>query len=177
MLLRRRLLRSFLLPVMLAGAPLSASGCSFLFVESAPPPDRRVGLVKCTTSSVPPVLDLVVVAMQAFRFFQAATENEVEYRNDRGISPETGIWLSLGVGTLHASSAIWGFNNISHCREAKDVEEQEAEEDAARARAAAKQARAAAAEAKAAGDAAAAASGSAAPRPAAQPDAPAPATP
>ncbi len=161
---------------MLVCASLSGSGCSFVFVEGPPPPERRVGLVRCTTSSVAPVIDLVLVAMQAFRFFQAATGDEVEYQNDMGISREIGIWSSLAFGTLYTSSAIWGFNTVSHCREVKDVEEQEAEEDAARARRAAKQAAAAAAAAKAAGDAAAA-GGSAASKAAGQPAAPAPTAP
>lgn len=177
MLLRRRLLGSFLLPVMLAGAPLSGSGCSFAFVEGPPPPERRFGLVKCTSSSVAPVIDLVIAALQVVGFFQAATGDEVEYRNDKGVSRETGIWVSLALGTVYTSSAIWGLNTVGECREVKDAEEQQAEEDAARVRTAAKQARAAAAAAKAAGDAAAAASGSAAPRPAAQPVVPAPAAP
>ena len=99
-----------------------------------------------------------------------------QYQNDMGISREIGIWSSLAFGTLYTSSAIWGFNTVSHCREVKDVEEQEAEEDAARARRAAKQAAAAAAAAKAAGDAAAA-GGSAASKAAGQPAAPAPTAP
>jgi hypothetical protein len=165
-----------MLPVMLVCASLSGSGCSFVFVEGPPPPERRVGLVRCTTSSVAPVIDLVLVAMQAFRFFQAATENEVEYRSDKGVSREVGIWSSLAFGTLYTSSAIWGFNTVSHCREVKDVEEQAGVSGGARPPRAAKQAAAAAAAAKAAGDAAAA-GGSAASKAAGQPAAPAPTAP
>jgi hypothetical protein len=176
LLLRRRLLRSFLLLIVLVSAPLFGGSCSFFFVEGPPPPDRRVGLVKCTTGSWAPVTDLVLVAVQALGFFRAATGNEAEYRNDTGISRETGIWLSLGFGTLYTSSAIWGLNGVSACREVKDVEEQQADEDAARARSAAKQARAAAAAAKAAGEAAAA-GGSATSKPASQPVPPARAEP
>jgi len=175
LLLRCRLLRSLLLPIVLICAQVSGGGCSFVFVEVPPPPERRVGIVKCTTSSAAPVIDLVLVALQAFGFLRAATGEEVQYRNDTGLSREAGIWLSLGFGTLYASSAIYGFNRISECREVKDVEEREAEEDAARARHAAKQARAAAAAAKAAGEAIDGSSGAS--KPARRPVPPAPAAP
>ena len=168
--------RSLLLSLVLVCAQVSGSGCSFVFVEGPPPPARRVGLVKCTTNGAAPVIDLAMVALQVFGFFRAATGDEVEYRTDEGISRETGIWLSLGLGTIYTSSAIWGINSIGACRDVKEVEEQDAEEDAARARSAAKQARAAAAAAKAAG-AAAAAGSSAASKPASQPVPPAPAKP
>ena len=164
---------SLLLSLVLVCALASGGACSFVFVEGPPPPERRLGLVKCSTSSAAPVLDLVVVALQVVGFFRAATGNEVEYRSDTGFSRETGIWLSLGFGTLYTSSAIWGFNTVGACRDVKDVEEQAAEEEAARARGAAKQARAAAAAAKAAGDAAAAGSSTAS-KPASQPAPPAP---
>ena len=172
----RSLPSSLVLSLVLVCAQLSSSGCSFVFVEAPPPPERRLGLVKCSTSSAAPVIDLVLVALQVFGFFQAATGDEVESRNDTGVSRETGIWLSLAFGTLYTSSAIWGFNTVSACREVKDAEEEQAEEDASRARGAAKRARAAAAAAKAAGEADIDAS-SAASKPANQPVPPAPAKP
>ena len=63
MLPRRRLPRSLLLAIVLICAQVSGSGCSFVFVEVPPPPERRVGIVKCTTSSAAPVIDLVLVAV------------------------------------------------------------------------------------------------------------------
>jgi hypothetical protein len=157
--------RSLLLSALLVTAQVSGGGCSYMFVTGPPPPEKRTHPLTCSSNSVAPVVDIMLIGVQAAGFLKAASDSDAEYERDTGVSKGAGAVLSLGLGVLFLSSAITGVSRMKACTAAKTAEVTDAE------------ARVAAAAAKAAGEAAAAASGSAASTPAAQPVAPAPAAP
>ncbi|MDH5674457.1 MAG: hypothetical protein OEZ06_20185 [Myxococcales bacterium] len=94
------------------------TGCSFLFVTSAP--DKVIPGVQptCTTSAVAPFVDLGVAAFQGVRTGLAMAADGRDY-NGVPISREVDIALGVGLGALFIASAAYGFSKTSECEDAK----------------------------------------------------------
>lgn len=91
---------------------LIAPGCSFLFVQQAPPEQAWPRLVwaSCTDSLAAPVVDAVVAGST---LLAASNSN-----------PEAGLTPFLVTGAATAASAIWGWLQTSRCGELRNYMEQ-----------------------------------------------------
>jgi hypothetical protein len=107
--LRRRSALAILV-VTLAAAP--ALGCSFMFVERAPPKPRGQPL-SCTSSPAPPLLDSLATMVGIFYTGKAWSG-----------SADAKVIAGGAVTSLALISAIYGISSISDCRELKERERQ-----------------------------------------------------
>jgi hypothetical protein len=95
------------------------AGCSFLFVQR--PPSAAEGhrgvAGGCTSSSVAPVLDGLVTALQVVRTVAAAGATDAQYMG-APISRGADISIGFALTMLFGASAIAGFTWTADCREA-----------------------------------------------------------
>jgi hypothetical protein len=80
----------------------SVSGCSFIFSEGPPPQHERMPYFDCSTSYAPPVLDTE----------WKMNGNTTERSTVIGVGL---VWLAVS-----GAAAIYGYNKVGACRQAKD---------------------------------------------------------
>jgi hypothetical protein len=117
---RGGLARTGLTIVLIAALAGPQAGCSFLFVQKAPPPESRRGsnrVFDCTSSTVAPVIDALVMTFQMTRTFMALNASDAQYTG-APISRDEDITLGVSLTGLFATSMIAGFGWTSDCREA-----------------------------------------------------------
>lgn len=83
---------------------LTASGCSFAFVDGPPENHRQMPMFECTTSRVVPVLDVIWTVLQAGNLAVAASSTDEEWENrDMPISRSSSMPLYVGLAALGAA--------------------------------------------------------------------------
>jgi type IV secretory pathway VirB10-like protein len=108
----------------LIGAMIAAlvlhSGCSFLFVKGPPANHAEVASFDCSDSNAWPVVDLLWAGLNGLGAASAAGDQEIENRDQV---------VGVGVAWLVVSgiSAIYGFNKVSQCNDAKRKRNQQYE--------------------------------------------------
>jgi hypothetical protein len=90
--------------------PLSGTGCSWLFSQP-PPKGYRGSYVNCSTNRAPPVLDTIFTITNVASALYVAGQDNV-------VNKESSVALGLGVATLWALSAVYGYQSASECEEA-----------------------------------------------------------
>jgi hypothetical protein len=107
---------TFLLIAALAGPQ---AGCSFLFVQRPPPTENRHRgtVVDCTSSTVAPVIDGLVMGFQMVRTVLALGATDAQYQG-APISRDADITFGVVLTGLFATSMIAGFGWTSECRDA-----------------------------------------------------------
>jgi len=103
-----------LIPLLATG--LSASGCSWIFVQPLHTDDPGK-YPHCTTSRVAPAIDTVFTATNLGSVLYVAGEDNVK---NKGAS----IAVGLSVATLWLSSAIYGYSHTSECEAALEDDDQ-----------------------------------------------------
>jgi hypothetical protein len=93
-------------------------GCSFIFSEGPPANHQRLPYFDCSTSYAPPVIDTVWAGLQGLNALGAAATSEQEWNAD--ISRGAVIGVALFWVALSGSSAIYGYNKVGNCRQAKN---------------------------------------------------------
>ena len=88
-------------------------GCSFIFVERAPPDHEQRASFVCTSSYVAPILDTVVVGLQA-----AALVAQARGTAEEEASTEARL-MQAAFGIVAAASAIHGYSRVPECQEAR----------------------------------------------------------
>ncbi len=96
------------------------SGCSFLFVESAPPREvaTKLGYVECTKSKAPAIIDTVIAvgyALSAGSAFGTAAAGGRDASN----ATAYGVGAALG-GALFTAAAYYGYTSARECEEMKN---------------------------------------------------------
>lgn len=94
----------------------SMSGCSFLFVNPAPPPEDWSPIVRCTSSDALPIVDALVTGLQVLRTALVVSASDAEYAHS-AIPREVDITIGVGLSALFLSSSLVGFRTTSKCRE------------------------------------------------------------
>ena len=105
------------LPLLMCGL-LIMPGCSFIFSEGPPANHHRLPYFDCSTSYAPPVIDTVWAGLQGLNALGAAATSEADWNAEisRGGVIAVGLlWLALS-----GTSAIYGYNKVGSCRDAKN---------------------------------------------------------
>src|SRR4029079_2917812 len=92
-----------------AGALVTGStpGCSMGFVKRAPPTEERGAVVRCTSSDILPLVDMMVAVIQVIRFSIAYSANEGAYKG-MTLSRDSDMMIGAGMAGLFALSAGGG---------------------------------------------------------------------
>lgn len=95
------------------------SGCSFLFVNTAPANVQEgtsyARQVECTSGKAGPAMDAVFTALEVARIAVAAGADDSVYQQSP-ISRTTDISLGVGFAGLFLASAIYGFHHTGRCQ-------------------------------------------------------------
>ena len=91
----------------------SSPGCSFLFVETLPPHEEHEGLLRCSTSRVPPVIDTVLAATNVASVVYVANQKDATNK------PEAMVLGLLAAG-IWTGSAIYGYWYTDDCEKARE---------------------------------------------------------
>ena len=102
------------------------SGCSFVFVTAPPAQHAELHSFQCTTSRVAPVVDTVIAGLETIRTGIAIAAKESDYQ-DFPISRGADIGFGVGLTTLFAAAAIYGYNVTADCEDAKEAAKHPAE--------------------------------------------------
>ncbi len=89
------------------------AGCSWIFVQPLPADHRGFSVANCTSSRTAPVLDTLFATTNVLSAIYVATENNVTNKG-------TAVGLGLGVATLWALSAGYGYSHTSECEDAQE---------------------------------------------------------
>jgi hypothetical protein len=89
------------------------AGCSWLFVQPVPIGHPRGGVIECTSSRAAPVLDTLFTGTNVVSAIYVASQDNVANK-------EQAVGFGLGVATLWALSAVYGYQNTSACEEAQN---------------------------------------------------------
>lgn len=92
-----------------------ATGCSWLFVDKAPPNHAQLRYFDCTSSKIAPVLDTVEAVGGSLAAGIIASDSS--YGSDKA----AGVAVEIGLAAVFAASAIYGYTATSDCRDAKDA--------------------------------------------------------
>jgi hypothetical protein len=107
--------RCFLLKLLgSVGLLISTSGCSLIFVKTAPSPGGPAVTrsSSCTSSPLAPIIDTAVGGFEVVRTVMAATADSAVYQDPKQpLSREADIGLGLGFTALFLGSAAYGFIN------------------------------------------------------------------
>jgi len=97
---------------------LTASGCSFAFVERAPAQPTTLRYLDCTANRTAPVLDTIGAG-----FYGVSTAIAVSVGEERfeqyGVSKLATVALNLAITALFSASAIHGYRETARCADAK----------------------------------------------------------
>ena len=104
---------------------LSASECSFIFVEAPPPNIERNQDLTCTTNYGWPIVDTLLAGFELLRTGYALSRSEADYRGMQ-ISQGTDVGLGFGLLTLTAISAGVGYSRVGQCKDAHAAGDPEA---------------------------------------------------
>ena len=96
-------------------------GCSYVFVEGAPPESAKAIQVDCTTNFWAPIVDTLVASIQTVRVFGAASASDADYRGAL-LSRDWNLGIGASALAVFGTSAIFGYLRVSECRAAKDFE-------------------------------------------------------
>jgi hypothetical protein len=89
-------------------------GCSFAFVDGPPKVHKQLPYFECTSSNAWPTVDLVLGGIYG-------VESAVVLSNNSFASEsKTQAALAVGVAALFISSAVYGYEKASSCRDARD---------------------------------------------------------
>jgi len=118
-------------PACVAALLLGQSGCSLIFLKAPEPPgDARVP-TDCSTSAVPPVLD-VLCALAGFSYTAAAFALRPMACPGDSCAGITGVGVAgAALGTLCAISAATGASRAARCSELKALQRRCSAGDAA----------------------------------------------
>lgn len=106
---RRARLRAAVLTALLA----TTAGCSWVFTKPLPEHPSPLEEPDCSTSPVPPVIDILLSLSTAASVVYVTTRDDVPNKSLRATAGvvATGLWLS---------SAIYGFGHTHDCRTARE---------------------------------------------------------
>jgi hypothetical protein len=93
------------------------AGCSWVFVERAPPPDKRGPYFYCHKSKAIPVADGFVAGLFGLNAIYALSKDEAQYAGTTS-SQGVDIAFNLGVAALWAVSSGFGAAWVDECRAA-----------------------------------------------------------
>jgi hypothetical protein len=99
---------------------VSLTGCSFIFSEGPPPNHERLPYFDCSTSYAPPVLDTIWAAANGLGAASAAGTSEAKWNAENSTSRDAVIAVGLIWLGVSGASAIYGYNKVASCRQAKD---------------------------------------------------------
>ena len=91
-------------------------GCSFMFVKPPPSPEERSPIVRCTSSSALPAVDIIVAMLQMMRTMIAVSATDADYAKS-AIPREGDIFIGAGLSAVFLSSAVVGLAETKKCRE------------------------------------------------------------
>jgi hypothetical protein len=94
----------------------SMAGCSFIFVKPPPPPEERSPIVRCTSSSALPAVDIIVGMLQIMRTMIAFSATDADYARS-AIPRQADIFIGAGLTAVFLSSAVVGLSETKKCRE------------------------------------------------------------
>ncbi len=97
----------------LFAASLSASGCSWIFVQKLPPSYDPRDLPDCTSNRGAPVVDTIFTVTNLASAIYVAGENNA---TNKGAA----VGLGTAVAALWLSSAIYGYKATSECDDARE---------------------------------------------------------
>jgi len=107
--------------ILIAALTGPQAGCSFLFVQRPPPAESRRGKVRCTSSTIAPVMDTIGAGGLFVHTALTVSAPDAQYVGALPISRHADIALGIGLTTLYVASTIAGFAWTSDCREARAV--------------------------------------------------------
>jgi hypothetical protein len=121
---RRHALSAVAIVALYLGAP-ALPGCSFVFLEAAPPapatPEEARRPVHCTTSVAAPVIDTVLAGFEVVRTGVALGAGEHAY-DDYPVSRGADVGVGLALTALFTASAIYGFVGTHACDDARTAQ-------------------------------------------------------
>ena len=102
---------SHTLPLLIASAMLisTLSGCSWVFVDKAPPPPvwPKVSWSQCTDNNLAPVVDTIFAVLDALAVIGALSSDDGSAAALLGAAAGTALW---------GSSALYGYSAVSNCK-------------------------------------------------------------
>jgi hypothetical protein len=96
----------------------SLSGCSLLFVDTAPPNHAQLEHFDCTSGKAAPIIDTIVGAYQVVRTGYALSAEESDY-DGYPLSRGADIGFGVGLTALFLGSAIYGYSETGACADAE----------------------------------------------------------
>jgi hypothetical protein len=116
-----------------AACAIGGSGCSILFAKGPPQRVERGEPIRCTRSYALPVVDGLLMALQAARTIYAFTRSDADYKDDpANLTRPVDIGIGIGFTTLHAVSMGVGVSRVGDCNELLEKIEHRAEPRRAR---------------------------------------------
>ena len=99
---------------------VSFSGCSFIFSEGPPPNHQQLPYFDCSTSYAPPVLDTIWGGLNGIGALTALGTSEAEWQSNNTSDRSTVIAVGLIWLAVSGASAVYGYQKVGACRNAKD---------------------------------------------------------
>lgn len=97
-------------------AVLLQSGCSFLFVKGPPANHAEMASFDCSESNALPVLDLIWAGLNGIGAASAAGDDQI-------MNQEQIVGVGLAWVVVSGISAIYGFNKVGQCKNAREQRE------------------------------------------------------
>jgi hypothetical protein len=95
---------------------VSATGCSFAFVDGPPAAHRQLPYFVCTQSNVLPTIDLALGGLAAIQAVSQYPSSSSSTSYSTGSKEEA--YIAAGEAAIFAASAIYGYSKTASCREA-----------------------------------------------------------
>src|SRR5688572_15857579 len=96
------------------------AGCSWVFIEQAPPPDKRGPYFYCHKSKAIPTVDGLVASLFAINGAVALSRDESDYAG-KTLSQESDAVLNFVLAALWMISSGSGVMWVDECRAASDA--------------------------------------------------------
>jgi hypothetical protein len=98
-----------------------AGGCSFIFSEGPPAQHQMMPYFDCSSSYAPPVIDTLWGGLNLVGAFIAMSASEEDWRaRGNRVSRGAAIGVGLAWAALSGSSAVYGYNKVGQCKQAKN---------------------------------------------------------
>jgi hypothetical protein len=99
-------------------AALAAAGCSWIFVDAAPPNSPPGQPVPCSTSAVAPVFDTVfAIGSGVGVIYDVAVINSNSFDQQTKDVAKISIGVNVVFAIIYTWSAAWGYPTVKHCQE------------------------------------------------------------
>jgi hypothetical protein len=112
--------RSWMSAVVAVVTSVSLSGCSFIFTEGPPPNHERLPYFDCSSSAAAPVVDTIWAGLNGLGALVAAGQSDEQWKqNNNATERSTVIGVGLVWLAVSGASAIYGYQKVGACRDAK----------------------------------------------------------